>query len=112
MEETGLKPTDYEAFVKKINLYKENMLGESALILALASESGEVAGKFTKFVRDNTDYSKLKEDILDELGDCLWFITCIANIYGCSLTSLMEKNVDKLSSRVNRGVLRGSGDKR
>ena len=42
----------------------------------------------------------------------LFYTTALANIYGGTLKSVMELNMEKLDGRVERGTLRGSGDKR
>jgi len=40
-----------------------------------------------------------RSDLLDELGDVLWYITVMAVGEGSSLTELMEINRDKLTER-------------
>ena len=82
--------------------------------LGLAEEAGEVAGKYAKAVRDNQgviDYDR-KQEIIKELGDVCWFVSELAFTLGVSLEEVMQKNIDKLASRKERGVLHGSGDNR
>lgn len=43
------------------------------------------------------------EGLLDELGDCLWYITKAALEEGCSLGGLMKRNIEKLEYRVLNG---------
>lgn len=77
--------------------------------LGLAGETGEVAEKVKKSIRDgNLDVEGLKK----ELGDVLWYIAAIANDMGFDLNEIAQMNLDKLESRKNRGVLQGSGDNR
>lgn len=77
--------------------------------LGLAGETGEVAEKIKKSIRDgNLDVEGLKK----ELGDVLWYIAAIANDMGFDLSEIAQMNLDKLESRKNRGVLGGSGDNR
>jgi len=77
--------------------------------LGLAGETGEVAEKVKKSIRDgNLDVEGLKK----ELGDVLWYIAAIANDMGFDLSEIAQMNLDKLESRKNRGVLGGSGDNR
>ena len=78
--------------------------------LGLAGEAGEVAEKVKKMLRDKARYSN--EDLLNELGDVLFYTTALANIYGGTLKSIIELNMEKLDGRMERGTLRGSGDKR
>lgn len=82
--------------------------------LGLSEEAGEVAGKFAKAVRDcngKVDDTR-KEEIVKELGDVLWFVSELCTSLGVSLSDVAQKNLDKLASRKERGVIHGSGDNR
>ena len=83
-------------------------------VTGLASEAGEVCGKFAKAVRDSNGYisEARKEDIIKELGDVCWFVAEIATVFDVKLSEVMEKNLEKLEDRKKRGVLSGSGDNR
>ena len=82
--------------------------------LGLAEEAGEVAGKYAKAVRDcNGEIdSERKEAIIKELGDVTWFVAELCTTLGVSLEEVMQKNIDKLTSRKERNVIHGSGDNR
>lgn len=82
--------------------------------LGLAEEAGEVAGKFAKAVRDNAGVidEKRKQEIVKELGDVLWFVAELCTSLGVTLEDVAQKNLDKLASRKERGVIHGSGDNR
>jgi NTP pyrophosphatase (non-canonical NTP hydrolase) len=43
------------------------------------------------------------EAMLDELADCLWYITSMALGEGCSLEKLMKRNIAKLEHRALNG---------
>jgi len=77
--------------------------------MGLANEAGEVLGKVKKIIRDGT-YNR--EDIVDELGDVLWYAAALARDLDVSLTEVAHRNLMKLASREERGTLQGSGDKR
>lgn len=77
--------------------------------MGLANEAGEVLGKVKKIIRDGT-YNR--EDIVDELGDVLWYAAALARDLDVSLTEVAHRNLKKLEDRANRGVISGSGDKR
>jgi NTP pyrophosphatase (non-canonical NTP hydrolase) len=81
----------------------------SYVILGLASEAGEVAGKVKKFIRDG---QMDDQATADELGDVLWYVARVADELGYDLSEIAQRNLDKLEDRKTRGVLKGSGDKR
>ncbi len=76
--------------------------------LGLCGESGEVAEKVKKHMRDGTSLDELKK----ELGDVLWYLAAIASDLNISLNDIALTNIDKLQSRKERGKLGGSGDNR
>lgn len=77
--------------------------------MGLANEAGEVLGKVKKIIRDGT-YNR--EQIVDELGDVLWYAAALARDLDVSLTEVAYRNLMKLEDRAQRGVLKGSGDNR
>ena len=78
--------------------------------LGLCGEAGEVAEKIKKVFRDKGKFSD--EDIWKELGDVLFYVTALSNIFGGNLQKTMEMNMAKLDDREQRDVLKGSGDNR
>lgn len=77
--------------------------------LGLTGESGEYSEKVKKLIRDG---SFDPEAAAKELGDVLWYLTRSANELGYSLEQIASMNIEKLTSRRDRGVLKGSGDDR
>jgi NTP pyrophosphatase (non-canonical NTP hydrolase) len=77
--------------------------------MGLANEAGEVLGKVKKIIRDGT---YVRDEIVDELGDVLWYAAALARDLDVSLTEVAHRNLKKLEDRAARGVLKGSGDKR
>lgn len=84
------------------------------LVLGLVGESGEIAEKFKKWVRDHeSDEAAIdRSDLAKELGDVLWYVAVLADYFDLSLDEIARANVEKLASRRERGVLGGSGDDR
>ncbi len=82
---------------------------EEYLLIGLANEVGEVLGKYKKQVRG--DGSKYKE-IRAELGDVMWYLARIFDMYDMSLIEILHENFLKLTDRKNRGVIKGDGDNR
>lgn len=88
---------------KGLNRQMENTLG-------LVGEAGEVAEKLKKSLRDNTHLDT--EAMLHELGDVLFYVTSLSNLYKSSLKEVAELNMSKLDGRQKRGKMHGSGDNR
>lgn len=84
------------------------------LLLGLSGEAGEIAEKAKKIIRDQeSDFSKFDtNDLKKELGDVLWHIAVLADYFGISLEDIGDANIKKLASRLERGVIGGSGDNR
>ena len=104
---------DYQSFVVSTKRYDR----QYAVIypaLGLASEAGEVAGKVKKVLRDAAGKLDLEQahKIIDELGDVLWYVTCIVDDLGFTLEEVLERNQAKLLGRVERNTIQGSGDER
>ncbi len=82
---------------------------EEYLMIGLANEVGEVLGKYKKQVRGDGD--KYKE-IRSELGDVMWYIARLFDMYDMTMIEVLHENYLKLTDRKERGVLKGDGDKR
>lgn len=82
--------------------------------LGLAGETGEVAEKIKKVIRDNNGIidSEKKEEIAKELGDVLWYLAQLGTELKLDFNYIAEKNLEKLKSRQKRNHLHGSGDNR
>lgn len=83
-------------------------------VLGLAGEAGETVDKFKKILRDKDGIisNNDKDAITKELGDVLWYIASIARYLEVPLSEVATENINKLESRMERGVLHGSGDER
>jgi NTP pyrophosphatase (non-canonical NTP hydrolase) len=105
---------DYQKFALTTAIYPDRGNNIVYPVLGLMGESGEVAEKVKKVIRDKggklTDEDKV--NIALELSDTLWYTATIASELGFNLSEIFQKNIDKLSSRKERGVLSGSGDNR
>jgi NTP pyrophosphatase (non-canonical NTP hydrolase) len=84
------------------------------LLLGLCGETGEIAEKAKKIIRDqDSDFSKFDTaDLTKELGDVLWHIAVIAEYFDITLDQIGTANIAKLADRHKRGVIQGSGDNR
>lgn len=104
-----IEKDDYSRWVEgKIMTEGDTRLIENTL--GLIGESGEIAEKIKKLLRDNTKVEA--QDIIKELGDVAFYLTALANYFGSSLEEVLQVNMIKLDDRQERGVLKGSGDNR
>jgi NTP pyrophosphatase (non-canonical NTP hydrolase) len=107
----------YQQAASVTALYPEVGTG-SQLALAYVGlglgEAGEIQGKIKKIIRDDggmvTDSTRTA--LVGELGDLLWYIAAVAWELSVPLGDVAERNVAKLQSRAERGVISGSGDHR
>ncbi len=83
-------------------------------VLGIVGESGEVAEKFKKIIRDKQGQMSKddEQEFIKEIGDVLWHVAVIADQLGVPLEEVARVNVEKLKSRKARNVLSGSGDNR
>jgi len=77
--------------------------------LGLCGETGEVAEKVKKQVRDGVFN---RHEVAKELGDVLWYLANLASDIGYNLDEIADINIAKLSSRKDRNKIQGSGDNR
>lgn len=73
-------------------------------VIALNEEAGEVAGWYKKYVLRENKVGLTEDDLASELGDVLYYLTRIANLKGWTLKDLMNKNVEKLTLRKQKGM--------
>lgn len=89
--------------------------------LLLSSEVGAISERAGKIIRDkggdgtNTSFNAsfdFQKQTMRNLAEILDHVECVAAYFNASLEYVIERNVAKLESRRNRGVLSGSGDNR
>ena len=100
---------DYQAFVKSMKVYP-NAHKIVYPTLGLIGEAGEISEKVKKWLRGDKELDR--EALLKELGDPLWYLAALADDLGYTLQEVVDANIEKLSSRKDRGVIKGSGDNR
>ena len=103
----------YQQVAKQTAIYPR----EQAIIyptLGLTGEAGEVANKVKKIIRDGTNKNNenLVQEISAEIGDCLWYISILADDIGVKLSDIANSNLEKLENRKKKGTIHGSGDDR
>jgi NTP pyrophosphatase (non-canonical NTP hydrolase) len=105
---------DYDRFVEDVWLGSPEMDETKAELnfigLAICEEAGEVAGKLKKLSRGDGNITV--EQIVNELGDVLYYVTKLAHELNVGLAELTMINTKKLQKRVEKGTMKGSGDDR
>lgn len=101
----------YQEEASKTAIYKDKLIYPT---LGLCGEAGEMANKVKKILRDNNGQisEEVKQNLIAELGDVLWYVAAIATDLGADLDSVAAENIAKLNSRKARNVIGGSGDNR
>ena len=112
-----MKLNQYQTHTRETAIYPE----QDALIytvLGLTGESGEIAEKVKKLIRDDKCLTiadmpdNVRDELILELGDVLWYVSNLAYELGATLEEVAVANIQKLESRKVRGALSGSGDHR
>jgi NTP pyrophosphatase (non-canonical NTP hydrolase) len=105
---------EYQKLSRKTAIYPNKDNNFVYPTLGLSGESGEVAEKIKKILRDNNgvvDDSK-KQELAKELGDVLWYVSQLTTELGLSLDEIASLNIEKLYSRFYRNKISGEGDNR
>ena len=93
--------TTYLDFTRKTAKYPKRREKEY-LMIGLMNEAGEVGGAYKKEIRDRVDNTDL---IIDELGDVLWYLQRLCDVYDIKISELMVNNMDKLFNRLSKEQL-------
>lgn len=97
-------------------------------LCGLNAEVGEINDKIAKWrrkgivdIRDNklvfitssdVEAQYLRNELLKEVGDVLWFCAHLSRQLGSDLEEVAKMNIDKLRDRAMRNVIIGEGDNR
>lgn len=104
---------DYERETEQFAIYPDFGTASntelSYLALGLMGESGEVAEKIKKKIRDGKFDAK---ETAKECGDVLWYLARLCKALGSSLEEEAYNNYTKLLDRKTRNMIQGSGDNR
>jgi NTP pyrophosphatase (non-canonical NTP hydrolase) len=107
---------EYQNQCTKTAIYPGQGTVNGVLYCALGAcgEIGEVANKVKKVLRDfnGTLTPGMRAAIIDEIGDGLWYLGQLAAELASDFSSVAEGNVQKTTSRIERGTTKGSGDNR
>ncbi len=109
---------DYQQAAAQTAIYphhgEQNLGALLYVTLGLAGEAGELANKVKKILRDEGGVitPPIRQALIEEIGDCLWYVAMIAHELDYNLAEVARRNVVKLTARKERGTLQGEGDQR
>lgn len=111
---TYLDFNEYQKMALETAIYPD--IGDNFVYAAIGlfGESGEVANKLNKIIRD--DGGEVSEDarkeLIAELGDVLWFLSAACSELNCDLNDVAKQNLEKLALRKKNKTINGRGDNR
>jgi len=107
---------EYQKEARKTAIYpdKGTNAGLIYAVLGLCGESGEVAEKVKKMIRDDGGQlsSARRELLIKELGDVLWYVANAAEELNIKLDYIAGINLMKLNQRKEENKIKGDGDER
>ena len=105
---------DYQNFCRTTAQYPNIGNNIEYPTLGLCGEAGEIANKVKKIQRDNDGITSIetRHKLIEELGDVLWYVAQFATEIDIELSEVIDINIQKLSSRMERGMIKGEGDNR
>lgn len=105
---------EYQAAARETAQYPEMGRNLCYPALGLAGETGEVAERVKKLIRDDDGVltPERREALKAELGDVLWYVAALCSELELSMSEVADYNVRKLRDRKARNMIRGDGDTR
>ena len=105
---------DYQQLSGQTAIYPDRGNNLTYPTLGLAGETGEVAEKVKKLIRDKGGLvdDATRDALRKELGDVLWYIAQLCTELDLSMSDVAAGNIEKLASRRERGKISGEGDNR
>ena len=99
---------------KMRGLVRDYENAKSNLLLSLSILSGRITDIVKKLLRDSKGHlpSEKKERVLENLAKLIFSLSGLCGMLGIDACDVMNKNTEKLRSRMNRGKISGEGDNR
>jgi NTP pyrophosphatase (non-canonical NTP hydrolase) len=68
-------------------------------LLGLVGEVGSLLAEYKKLLRDGATHRKFRDEVAEELGDILWYVSNVASKFGLSLGEIANSNLIKVEDR-------------
>jgi len=97
-----MKMRDYQQRAHATDELKKTTLS----IYGLVGEIGGIFSLFKKRARDRQPFDAFRPELVEELGDILWYVSSIASLHDISLEEVAKNNLDKARSLFDEGAVR------
>jgi len=83
-------------------------------ILGGVGEMGELTEKIKKLFRDKNGIidDEFRDVLIKECGDVMWYLSRLLDHFDIRFDQVLITNIEKLTSRMERGKIHGDGDNR
>lgn len=106
--------TAYQRQLKRFDKYPDTPFKTVFYALGMAGETGEVCEKIKKLFRDHD--GKVTPEFITalkkEIGDVLWYMGSLCNMFGIKIEDCAKLNIEKLTLRECKNMIHGDGDAR
>jgi len=68
-------------------------------LLGITGEIGTLQAAYKKKLRDGDQYGRFAEDVAEELGDIMWYVSNLADQFDLDLSVVLEQNLQKTQAR-------------
>lgn len=93
--------SEYQALARRTqNIHLDAHQRLDHALFGLAAETGEIHAIFQKL---HQGHALLLADLIGEMGDLMWFLSELADVYGLKLEDIAQANIDKLRTRYPGG---------
>eukprot|EP00438_Fugacium_kawagutii_P035196 Skav231390 [mRNA] locus=scaffold7522:6388:9329:+ [translate_table: standard] len=72
-------------------------------LLGMTGEVGALLSEYKKYLRDGPGHTRFPEQLSEELGDVLWYVSNVASKFGLSLGTIASANLEKTQGRWGKG---------
>lgn len=100
---------EYQDTLLKLSFKNGEPVPVTVCALGLVGEAGEVADLLKKQLWHGRFVQPA--EFARELGDVLWYVQALANLFGFSLSEIAQMNIDKLKHRYPNGFVEGGGNR-
>lgn len=91
-----------ELAARTVNMGLENEKLTVHALCGMASEIGEIHSIFQHYLQHKDREIDIK-NLVDEIGDAIWFIAELCTRFGIKLDDVMARNIEKLRARFPEG---------